>query len=133
MASIALGFGAVALAVYGARTTTTTMGRFVEAHIGKPALVRETSRLGWRTAATSIVNPAQAARRFLTRPKDIFDGIVFPQDLHARLAWYGRWRPSWWRTFCGGMDRRVWGSVGCLSEPFVSFSRITERSGGACL
>lgn len=88
MASIALGLGAVALAVYGARTTTTTMGRFVEAHIGKPSLVRETSRMSWRSAATGLINPVQAARRILTRPKDIFDGIVFPQDLHARLAWY---------------------------------------------
>lgn len=61
MTSIALGLGGVFLAIYGARTATQTVGRFVESRIGKPALVRETSRIGFRSVLHSMQHPWQAA------------------------------------------------------------------------
>lgn len=57
MTALALGIGGVALAVYGARQSTHTLGRYIEAHIGKPSLVRETSRLNFRNAVRGIQSP----------------------------------------------------------------------------
>lgn len=90
MASVALGVGAVCLAIYGARTTTHTLGRFVESRIGKPSLVRETSRLNFRSLLHTAQSPVKTMAQLVSKRKDIFDGIIFPADLHARLSWVAR-------------------------------------------
>ena len=40
----AVGLSFLALGVYAAKTSTGIIGKFIEARLGKPSLVRETSR-----------------------------------------------------------------------------------------
>lgn len=60
MGAIALGLGGVFLAIYGARASTQTVARLVESRIGKPALVRETSRLNFRSLLHGVQSPMAA-------------------------------------------------------------------------
>lgn len=57
MGAIALGLGGVFLAIYGARASTQTVARLVESRIGKPSLVRETSRLNFRSLLHGVQSP----------------------------------------------------------------------------
>ena len=49
-------------------------GRFIEARLGKPSLIRETSRLSF---LQTFRHPVQALRRVFARPSDPLAGIVF--------------------------------------------------------
>lgn len=60
---------ALALGVYGARAATRVVAGYIEARLGKPSLVRETSRGAWRRR----VEP------------DALEGVVLPSALEQRL------------------------------------------------
>lgn len=73
----------LACGVYGARTGAHLAGRYWESRLGKPPLVRETSR--W-TFSRSFFNPL----RFMMgrRPKQNFvEKIVLEEELSERLQW----------------------------------------------
>ena len=48
--------------------------RFIEARLGKPALIRETSRLSF---FQTLRHPLLAVRRLFAQPSDPLAGIVF--------------------------------------------------------
>ena len=53
---------------------TGVAARFIEARLGKPSLIRETSRL---SLFQSLRHPIKATRRLFARPSDPLAGIVF--------------------------------------------------------
>ena len=60
----AAGITLVAIGVYTARMGTGIAGRFIEARLGKPSLIRETSRL---SASQAIWHPFAVSCTFLCR------------------------------------------------------------------
>eukprot|EP00636_Phaeomonas_parva_P017240 CAMPEP_0118853126 /NCGR_PEP_ID=MMETSP1163-20130328/1834_1 /TAXON_ID=124430 /ORGANISM="Phaeomonas parva, Strain CCMP2877" /LENGTH=575 /DNA_ID=CAMNT_0006785623 /DNA_START=182 /DNA_END=1909 /DNA_ORIENTATION=- len=75
--TVALAFG-----VYTARWSTGIAGRFIESRLGKPTLVRETSRINW-------LNPVKAMTDAFLRGRtqmSALEGIVFNERLNTRLG-----------------------------------------------
>ena len=64
----------MAFGIYTAKMGTGVAGRFIEARLGKPSLIRETSRLSF---FQSMRHPIQALKRVFARPSDPLAGIVF--------------------------------------------------------
>lgn len=85
LTSAAVTLSAVALGVYAAKTSTGVAGRYIEARLGKPSLVRDTSR---RTALQVLRNPVPSLRRLLTTTKaeDALKGVVLEKGLTERLT-----------------------------------------------
>uniref|UniRef100_A0A7R9YFF6 AAA+ ATPase domain-containing protein n=1 Tax=Pinguiococcus pyrenoidosus TaxID=172671 RepID=A0A7R9YFF6_9STRA len=72
---------AIAFGIYAARWTTGITGRFIESRLGKPSLVRETSRI-------NFLNPVKALREALVvgaNRKSAMEGIVLQQETSKRL------------------------------------------------
>ena len=59
-------------------------GRFIEARLGKPSLIRETSRLSF---FQSIRHPIKSIKRIFARPSDPLAGIVFEVSI-TRFVWF---------------------------------------------
>lgn len=78
----AVGLSFLALGVYAAKTGTGVLGKFVEARLGKPSLVRETSRL---TPASALRHPITTVQRFRSKPEDALKGVVLEPQLEERL------------------------------------------------
>lgn len=80
----AFAISGIALGVYTARTGTGVAGRFIESRLGKPSLVRETSRL---TPATLVKNPVQSVKRItgMSAASDALEGVVLESSLDQRL------------------------------------------------
>jgi ATPase family AAA domain-containing protein 3A/B len=74
---------ALAVGIYAAKSSMGVAGRFVEARLGKPSLVRETSR---RTGFGKL-NPVPLVRGFLggADGADALKGVVLEPELAARL------------------------------------------------
>lgn len=53
------GFTLLAVGVYSARNATGVIGRYIEARLGKPSLVRETSRI---TVGEAIKHPVKVTK-----------------------------------------------------------------------
>lgn len=70
----AAGLTLVAFGIYSAKMGTGIAKTFVEARLGKPSLVRETSRLSF---FQTVRHPIRATRRLFARPSDPLAGIVF--------------------------------------------------------
>ena len=70
----AAGLTLLAVGVYTARMGTSVAGRFIEARLGKPSLIRETSKL---SLLQSLRHPVQALQRLFARPSDPLAGIIF--------------------------------------------------------
>lgn len=70
----AAGLTLIAFGVYAAKMDTGVAGRFIEARLGKPSLIRETSRL---SLFQTIRHPVVALRRLFAQPSDPLAGIVF--------------------------------------------------------
>ncbi|CAH8831742.1 unnamed protein product [Trichobilharzia szidati] len=68
--------------VYGAKYGIGTFARVVESRIGKPALVRETSRIN---AVDSFRHPVKTVKTIFQRPTDPLDGIILRPELEASL------------------------------------------------
>jgi ATPase family AAA domain-containing protein 3A/B len=76
---------AVALGIYTAKTGTGVAGRFIEARLGKPSLVRETSRL---SAGQFVRQPISSFQRFFglgSNAEDAMKGIVLETSLDNQL------------------------------------------------
>ncbi|KDO32845.1 hypothetical protein SPRG_02538 [Saprolegnia parasitica CBS 223.65] len=74
----------LALGVYTAKVSTSVTGRYIEARLGKPSLVRETSR---RSALQVATNPIPSVKRLLRMgaPSDALEGVVLEPKLDERL------------------------------------------------
>jgi len=85
LTSAAVALSALALGIYTAKTSTGVAGRYIEARMGKPSLVRDTSR---RTALQVLKNPVPTLRRLLTSAKaeDALKGVILEQGLTERLT-----------------------------------------------
>jgi len=76
----------IAVGVYTARTSIGVAGRFVEARLGKPSLVRETSRFSF---GQLVRQPIPTTKRLLgigTQEKDALKGIVLKPNLDSQLT-----------------------------------------------
>uniref|UniRef100_A0A8D3CWN7 ATPase family AAA domain containing 3A n=1 Tax=Scophthalmus maximus TaxID=52904 RepID=A0A8D3CWN7_SCOMX len=73
------GLTLLAVGVYSARNATGVAGRYIEARLGKPSLVRETSRF---TVAEAIKHPV---KRLRSKPEDALKGVVLSPSLEERV------------------------------------------------
>ena len=81
----ALTITGIAVGVYAARTSIGVAGRFVEARLGKPSLIRETSRL---TATQFVRAPLASTKRLMgvgIHEQDALKGIVLEEGLDTQL------------------------------------------------
>ncbi|KAM6977005.1 ATPase family AAA domain-containing protein 3-B-like, partial [Aplochiton taeniatus] len=76
------GFTLLAVGVYSARNATSVAGRYIEARLGKPSLVRETSRI---TVAEAVKHPVKTTKRLRSRPQDALEGVVLSPSLEERV------------------------------------------------
>uniref|UniRef100_A0A8C9X6B7 ATPase family AAA domain containing 3A n=1 Tax=Sander lucioperca TaxID=283035 RepID=A0A8C9X6B7_SANLU len=77
------GLTLLAVGVYSARNATAVAGRYIEARLGKPSLVRETSRF---TVAEAIKHPVKVmAKRLKSKPQDALEGVVLSPTLEERV------------------------------------------------
>ncbi|XP_076003321.1 ATPase family AAA domain containing 3 [Genypterus blacodes] len=76
------GLTLLAVGVYTARNATGVAGRYIEARLGKPSLVRETSRF---TVAEAIKHPVKTVKRLRSKPQDALEGVVLSPSLEERV------------------------------------------------
>ncbi|KAE8751815.1 hypothetical protein FOCC_FOCC001664 [Frankliniella occidentalis] len=76
------GLSLLALGVYTAKGTTSIAARYIEARLGKPSLVRDTSRI---TALDVVQHPIQTAKKLKNRESDALEGVVLEPRLEERL------------------------------------------------
>lgn len=76
------GLSLLALGVYTAKGATGVVSRYVEARIGKPTLVGETSRFAFLDA---LKNPLHYLKRLRAKPTDALQGVVLNPKLEERL------------------------------------------------
>lgn len=76
------GLSLLALGVYSAKGGTGVAARYVEARIGKPSLVNETSRFSFLDA---ISHPIKMFQRFKSKASDALQGVVLEPQLEERL------------------------------------------------
>ncbi|XP_055016747.1 ATPase family AAA domain containing 3 [Boleophthalmus pectinirostris] len=76
------GLTLLAVGVYSARNATAVAGRYIEARLGKPSLVRETSRF---TVAEAVKHPVKTAKRLKSKPQDALEGVVLSPSLEERV------------------------------------------------
>lgn len=90
MSAVVLTLTAAAFGIYSAKTGTGIMGRYIEARLGRPSLVRETSR---RSVLDTFRHPLKGAQRLFRtiRPGDALEGdaalpkAIFVPRMEARL------------------------------------------------
>lgn len=77
------GLSLLALGVYSAKGGTSVAARYVESRLGKPSLVRETSRF---TLIDALKNPVAVIKRWRERkPADALAGVILSPKLESRL------------------------------------------------
>lgn len=76
------GLSLVALGVYTAKGATGVTARYIEARIGKPSLVNETSRF---SLIEALKHPIQTIKKFQSKPLDALQGVVLKPKLEERL------------------------------------------------
>jgi ATPase family AAA domain-containing protein 3A/B len=82
MAKAAGAISLLALGVYAAKNTTYLAARRMEAVLGKPSLVRETSRF---SPLELISHPIQIIKRLFKKPEEALAGVVLHPKLEERL------------------------------------------------
>ncbi|KAG0420935.1 hypothetical protein HPB47_003155 [Ixodes persulcatus] len=78
----AAGVTLLALGVYSAKLGTGVAARYIEMRLGKPSLVRETSRL---TVMEALKHPIKTTRQLTSKPTDALKGVVLDPKLEERL------------------------------------------------
>ncbi|CAF0919107.1 unnamed protein product [Brachionus calyciflorus] len=76
------GLTLVALGVYSAKQSTLLAGKYLEARLGKPSLVRETSRF---TLLDAFKHPITTIKRMRSTAEDSLQGVVLEPNLEMRL------------------------------------------------
>jgi ATPase family AAA domain-containing protein 3A/B len=78
----AAGASLLALGFFTAKRATGVTANYIEARLGKPSLVRDTSRL---TVAQVAKHPVDSVKKVLAKPQNALSGIVLDPALEARL------------------------------------------------
>ncbi|XP_058794165.1 ATPase family AAA domain-containing protein 3A homolog [Phymastichus coffea] len=76
------GLSLVALGIYTAKGTTGVAARYIEARLGKPSLIRETSRF---SAIDALRHPIKAVQKLKIKQQDALQGVVLAPKLEERL------------------------------------------------
>ncbi|KAG7214164.1 hypothetical protein KM043_001513 [Ampulex compressa] len=76
------GLSLLAFGVYSAKGTTGVAARYIESRLGKPSLVRETSRF---TVLDSARHPIQSLARLKEKQSDALSGVILAPKLEERL------------------------------------------------
>jgi len=82
------GVSAMAFGIYGSKMSLGVLGRYLESKIGKPSLVRETSRLGWRDYSPVSLYKRYAAKR--QNPEDLMKNIILQPSLENKMHFVGK-------------------------------------------
>lgn len=82
ISATAAGLTLLALGVYTAKYGTGVTARFIEAHLGKPSLVRDTSRL---SVFGTLRHPVQTVKKMFVNYEDSLQGIILRPSLEKRL------------------------------------------------
>ncbi|KAM3922771.1 ATPase family AAA domain-containing protein 3A [Leptodactylus fuscus] len=78
----AAGLTLLALGVYSAKNATGVAGRYIEARLGKPSLVRDTSRI---TVMEAVKHPVKVTKRVFSKAQDALEGVVLSPKLEERV------------------------------------------------
>lgn len=78
----AAGLSLVAFGVYTAKRGTGVAASYVQARLGKPSLVRDTSRF---SAFEVAKHPVKTVQKLKKKPQDALSGVVLDPKLEARL------------------------------------------------
>ncbi|XP_011136606.1 ATPase family AAA domain-containing protein 3A homolog isoform X1 [Harpegnathos saltator] len=78
----AAGLSLLAFGVYTAKGATGVATRYIESRLGKPSLVRETSRFALLDVAR---HPIQAAKKLKPKQTDALSGVILAPKLEERL------------------------------------------------
>ncbi|XP_068088004.1 ATPase family AAA domain-containing protein 3-A-like [Hyperolius riggenbachi] len=78
----AAGLTLLAVGVYSAKNATGVAGRYIEARLGKPSLVRDTSRI---TALEAVKHPIKVSKRLFSQVQDALEGVVLSPTLEGRV------------------------------------------------
>ncbi|KAI4502404.1 hypothetical protein M0802_002316 [Mischocyttarus mexicanus] len=76
------GLSLLAFGVYSAKGSTSIAARYIESRLGKPTLVRETSRF---TVLDTVRHPIQAIKKLKDKQTDALSGVVLAPKLEERL------------------------------------------------
>jgi ATPase family AAA domain-containing protein 3A/B len=76
------GLSLLALGVYSAKGATSVTARYVEARLGKPSLIRETSRFSFME---TLRHPIETLKKLRTKQQDALSGVVLAPQLEERL------------------------------------------------
>lgn len=82
VATAVVGISALAVGWYAAKQSTSVIARYVEARLGKPSLVRDTSRI---TPLETLKHPVKTVKMVFRRPDDPLKGVVLSPELESRL------------------------------------------------
>uniref|UniRef100_A0A6I8SCJ1 ATPase family, AAA domain containing 3A n=1 Tax=Xenopus tropicalis TaxID=8364 RepID=A0A6I8SCJ1_XENTR len=74
------GLSLLAVGIYTAKNATGVAGRYIEARLGKPSLVRDTSRF---TVAEAVKHPI--SKRLLSKIQDALEGVILSPKLEERV------------------------------------------------
>mmetsp|Transcript_36387 Transcript_36387/g.59337 ORF Transcript_36387/g.59337 Transcript_36387/m.59337 type:complete len:431 (+) Transcript_36387:97-1389(+) len=74
-----------AVGIYSAKTAAGVAGRFIEARLGKPSLVRETSRVSIPQLLKSPISSTQRLTGIGMQSQDALKGIVLEESLDSQL------------------------------------------------
>lgn len=78
----ASGLSLLALGVYTAKRGTGVAASFIQARLGKPSLVRDTSRF---SVFETAKHPVKTVKKAVAKPQDALSGVVLEPALEARL------------------------------------------------
>lgn len=76
------GLSLLAFGVYSAKGSTSIAARYIESRLGKPSLVRETSRF---TVLDTVRHPIRAIKKLKDKQTDALSGVVLAPKLEERL------------------------------------------------
>lgn len=76
------GLTLLAIGIYTAKNATAVAGRYIEARLGKPSLVRETSRI---TVLDAVKHPIKVTKRLASKPHDALEGVVLSPALEEHV------------------------------------------------
>ncbi|XP_033097761.1 ATPase family AAA domain-containing protein 3-B-like [Anneissia japonica] len=82
VSATAAGLTLLAFGIYSAKMGTGVAARYIEARLGKPSLVRETSRINF---LQGLRHPILVGKRLFTKAEDALQGVVLKPLLEEKL------------------------------------------------
>ncbi|KAH3827554.1 ATPase family AAA domain-containing protein 3-B-like [Dreissena polymorpha] len=76
------GLTMAALGIYGAKYSIGVAARYTEARLGKPSLVRETSRI---SVIETLKHPIKVGKKLFKKNEEVLSGIILRPSLEERL------------------------------------------------